>query len=160
VGEHPRSGQVGGGAAVLDALRRPRSRRHVLDHGATFGRSSGAWSYGAPAEARGGAELPPGPIRLAVRIEQDPPQTHAFTIDCQGQSEGIEDPEAVCAIVERDWIALLAPVVGDVDCGGPAGISTVTVEGTVGGVELRRVYGACTSQTVGRWEELLGVARQ
>ncbi|HXV96526.1 MAG TPA: hypothetical protein VD695_08255 [Gaiellaceae bacterium] len=72
------------------------------------------------------------------------------------QSEGVDDPEGTCDTVRRDWIALLAPVVEDVECGVPEGVSTVTVEGTAGGVELRRVYGACTSQAVGRWEELLG----
>jgi hypothetical protein len=34
-----------------------------------------------------------------------------------------------------------------------------SVEGAVG-EELSRVYSACTSQTVGLWEKLLGVAPQ
>jgi hypothetical protein len=132
----------------------------LLDHGANFGRSSGAWSYGAPTTPNGGMPLPPGPVRLEIRIEQDPPATHTFVLDCQGASEGVDDPEAVCGALERDWIALLAPPVADVVCGGPMGVSTVSIEGTAGGVALTREYGTCTSQTVGRWEELMGVARE
>ena len=126
----------------------------LLDHGANFGRSSGAWSYGAPTTPKGGVPLPPGPIRLDVRIEQEPGQPHRLTIDCDGGFD------SVCATIERDWISLLAPVVGDTTCGGPIGVSTVSIEGTAGGVDLERVYGNCTSQTVGLWENLLGVARQ
>jgi hypothetical protein len=132
----------------------------LLDHGANFDRSSGAWSYGAPTTPNGGMPLPPGPVQLEIRIEQDPPETHAFVLDCQGTSEDVEDPEEACHVVERDWISLLAPVVGDTVCGGPVGVSSVFIDGTAGGVDVSRVYGTCTSQTVGRWEELMGVARE
>ncbi len=95
----------------------------------------------------------PGQTRLTVDLSSetdDKPPLH-LVIDCATTS-------ALCDAVIRDRYALLQPLVSDTTCAGGPAVSSVTIEGTLGGVAIDTGYGNCTGGAAERWIDTLRAA--
>jgi hypothetical protein len=128
-----------------------------LTWGANVGQGDGGWWYGAStlAEDVSSPPLPDGPTRLDFEIDVVSKRL-AYRLDCDGgTSRRIRDPNALCAALERKWIALLPPVASDATCPGGS-FRTMSVEGTLAGVRFSREYSRCYAETTERWQKLLG----
>jgi hypothetical protein len=126
--------------------------------GGTFGRGSGGfWAYGSLARTSKGTPPLRGPVHLDVHVERTFTKSRTFDValDCAGESE-----RERCAGFRGDWVRLLAPVVQDVVCSGPAGADTMSIRGTVDGIPVARTYDGCYGNTVLHWERLLDIPSQ
>jgi hypothetical protein len=123
--------------------------------GGTFGHGSGGfWAYGSLARTSQGTPPLRGPVHLRVHVERRIPRSQTFdlALDCT-----TPDERQACTSFRGDWVRLLPPVVEGVECGGPAGLDEVEIQGTVEGIPVRRAYSGCYGNTVLHWERILGV---